>query len=191
MVFLPQSPTIVTEHTLKYPRLRNTHIPVNGGEETVPFYLLCAISTRSCNIQLQLAAAWGVCVSICEHHVQEMILTQSVGGVPLEQSPEQRLGLDAQELRHSQARPAGRDRRHGAQIISPDIKRGVLFQQQHFATAGRLHRVLFLCLKNTHFRIRFMVSLRSFPWNGSAPVNISNWETENTTVICMCKSFVW
>lgn len=44
---------------------------------------------------------------------------------------------------------------------------------------------LFFHLKNTHFRIRFMVSLRSFPWNGSAPVSISNWETNHTTVIYM------
>lgn len=31
----------------------------------------------------------------------KMKLTQSVGGIPLEQSSEQRLGLRTQELRHS------------------------------------------------------------------------------------------
>lgn len=35
------------------------------------------------------------------------MLTQSVDRVPLEQSAEQRLGLGAQELRHSQASPVG------------------------------------------------------------------------------------
>lgn len=47
--------------------------------------------------------------AICENCGQEFIPTQSVGRVSLEQSPEQRLGLCTQELRHSQTCPAGGD----------------------------------------------------------------------------------
>lgn len=47
--------------------------------------------------------------AICDDPAQELKLTQSVGGVPLKQSPEQRLCLSTQELRHSQTSPAGRD----------------------------------------------------------------------------------
>lgn len=47
-----------------------------------------------------------VCTVICQSHVPELILTQSVGRVPFEQSPEQRLGLCTQELRHSKTSPA-------------------------------------------------------------------------------------
>ena len=39
--------------------------------------------------------------------VEPLAQTKSVGWVPLEQSPEEGLGFGAQELRHSQARPAG------------------------------------------------------------------------------------
>lgn len=38
---------------------------------------------------------------------------------------------------------------------------------------------MFLNPGGTHFRMRFMVSLRSFPWNGNAPVSISNWERKH------------
>lgn len=33
---------------------------------------------------------------------------------------------------------------------------------------------------SSYLRMRVIVSLRSFPWNGSEPVSISNWDGERT-----------
>lgn len=112
-----------------------------------------------------------VYTAICESCVHELILTQSVGRVPLEQSPEQRLGLRTQELRHSQTRPAGRD---DTQLKLFHQISSVWKNLQYVTTDLRV----FFDPEDTHFKIRFIVSLRSFPWNGSDPVNISNWRRE-------------
>lgn len=74
-----------------------------------------------------------------------IIQTQSVGRVPLEQSPEQRLGLCAQELRHSQTCPAGKDERHAVKIISTDNKRGILKKRSIVRQLGFCAGLFFLC----------------------------------------------
>lgn len=38
--------------------------------------------------------------------------------------------------------------------------------------------------RNSYLRMRVMVSLRSLPWKGSAPVSISNWEGNRRGVMC-------
>lgn len=86
---------------------------------------------------------------------KKTIQTESVGRVPLEQSPEQRLGLCAQELRHSQTCPAETTRtEHTSSYCS-----------RHFFTLQRAVSGFLrsYSVTNTHFRIRFIVSLRSFP----------------------------
>lgn len=90
--------------------LKQRHI-----SEQTQLPVLTLLSETVSNRQILFAA-------ICDRHGHELILTQSVGRVSLEQSPEQRLGLCTEELRHSQTCPAGRDRKHPAFIISPEIK---------------------------------------------------------------------
>lgn len=44
---------------------------------------------------------------------------------------------------------------------------------------------------SAYFRMRFIVSLRSFPWNGRDPVSISNWtHTHTHTTLTIWKTFI-
>lgn len=114
---------------------------------------------------------------------KKTVHTEPVGRVPLEQSPEQWLGLCAQELRHSQTRPAETTRmEHSSSYCSRHF-----FTLQH-AETGFLRSY---SVKNTHFRIRFIVSFRSFPWNGSAPVSISNWGRDKAKIINSCYTIIY